>query len=185
MGLINYNNIDFNKSIDKENIVIDFNGSEIQILKYLPANDKYNLIMLAIQKAFDDNIYNDFRLKVHFELLLVFMYTNIEFPPENAADDITLYDTMKRSGLIDAVVAAIPQSELALLIEMVNKVLERKVNNKGNLFNNIMDFISGLPNQVQDSLEKLKEIDPNLLSPQMKDDFTAFLGKITSANYSR
>ena len=40
MGLINYKDIDFNKSINKENKIINFNGSEIQIVNCLSDHNR-------------------------------------------------------------------------------------------------------------------------------------------------
>lgn len=90
MGLINYKDIDFNKSINKVNKTINFNGSEIQVVNYLSAQDKYDLIMVTIQKAFEKGIYNEYKLKVYFDLHIVYMYTNIVFTAEDRADEVGL-----------------------------------------------------------------------------------------------
>ena len=37
MNLINFKDIDFNQSIDNSTEIIEFNGSQIQVLKYLPS----------------------------------------------------------------------------------------------------------------------------------------------------
>ena len=100
MGLINYKDIDFNKSIDKENKIINFNGSEIQILPYLSITDKYDLIMATIKKSYEEGIYNPIKLKMYFNLHLVYMYTNIIFDAEDKAKVEELYDTLSNSGLI-------------------------------------------------------------------------------------
>ena len=57
----------------------DFCGQKIEVLKYLPAQDKYDLLMITLQKSLENGIYNDFKLNFYFELNLVYMYTNISF----------------------------------------------------------------------------------------------------------
>ena len=57
----------------------DFKGNEIEVLQYLPAADKYDFIMLTLQKSEEDGIYNENKLDMYFHLHLIYMYTNISF----------------------------------------------------------------------------------------------------------
>ena len=41
-------------TVDKSWSTFDFNGIEIEISNYLPAQDKYDLIMTTIQKSFEE-----------------------------------------------------------------------------------------------------------------------------------
>ena len=38
----------------------EFCGQKIEVLKYLPAADKYDLLMVTLQKSLEGNIYNEF-----------------------------------------------------------------------------------------------------------------------------
>ena len=51
--------------------VIKVEDKEIEVKQYLPANDKYDLIMISLQQALEDNIINDFKLEIAFNLNLV------------------------------------------------------------------------------------------------------------------
>lgn len=163
MDLINYKDIDFNKSINKENKVIEFNGSEIQIVNYLSANDKYDLIMITLQKAFDKGIYNEYKLKVYFDLHLIYMYTNIIFSTEERADEVELYDTLNRSGLLQIVKEQIGEEELNSLWSDI-KIIETKLYDyKGSLLTFLTEAIENLPQKAEKAMETLNQMDPELL----------------------
>ena len=154
MALINFKNIDFNKSINNENTIINFNGSDIEIVKYLSTNDKYDLIMITLQKAFEKNIYNPFKMDTYFDLNVIYLYTNILFNQEDREDESKLYDIMKQSGLIDAVKAAIPAEELDYLktcVYLLSETIIKYRNTFGSVFGS---FIEQLP----DNMEKVKDI---------------------------
>ena len=65
--------------VDTSVDTFDFNNQTIEVLKYLPIEDKYDLIMITLQKAEEDGIYNDIKLDMYFHLNLVYMYTNLSF----------------------------------------------------------------------------------------------------------
>lgn len=159
MGLINFKDIDFNKSINKENKIINFNGSEIQILNYLPARDKNDLIVITLQKSFENNIYNYYKLKMYFELHLVYLYTNIIFDSEDKADEEGLFDTLKRSGLIDAVTEEIDYHEKASLWEDLIAIK----NDMEHYHNGFAGFLANSLDEIEDKVKAgvkiMKELD--------------------------
>ena len=163
MGLINYKDIDFNKSISKENKIINFNGSEIQIVNYLSANDKYDLIMITLQKAFEKGIYNEYKLKVYFDLHLIYMYTNIVFTAEDRADEVGLYDTLNRSGLLQMVKEQIGEEELNSLWSDMKIVEAKLYDYKGSLLTFLTEAIENLPQKAEKAMETLNQMDPELL----------------------
>lgn len=163
MGLINFKDIDFNKSIDKELKIFEFNGSEIGVVPYLSINDKYDFVMITLQKAFEKGIYNLVKLDMYFNLHLVYMYTNIQIDNEDRVDEAALYDIMMRSGLIEKVIENIPEEEIDELSCYINEVKEEMSNYKGSLLNFLSDAISNLPQKAEEALNMLSTIDPKLL----------------------
>lgn len=154
MALINFKDIDFNKSINKELKTFDFNGTEIGVVPYLPIDDKYDLVMVTLQKSLEKGIYNHVKLNMFFELHLVYMYTNIQIDIEERQDEARLYDTLKRSGLIEMVLANINQNELETLWKNI-KEMEDIMMSYRNTFGSVVNaFIEQLP----DNMEKVKDI---------------------------
>jgi hypothetical protein len=180
MGLINFKDIDFNKSINKENKIIEFNGSEIQIVNYLSIHDKYDLIMITLQKAFEEGIYNDIKLHMYFNLNIIYMYTNIIFNSEDRADEESLYDTLERSGLILAVKEQIDNNELNFLWDNLKKIEVKIKEYKGNLLHFLTDAIANLPGKAEKALETLKQIDPELLKSLAAGPFSTIFNGMMS-----
>jgi hypothetical protein len=160
MSLINYKEIDFNESIDKTNKVINFNGQEIEVVNYLSANDKYDLIMITLQKSLEKNIYNPFKIDMYFDLNVVYLYTNIVFDAEDRLDEAALYDTLKRSGLMDAVKAEINSDELWDIkntIWQLSEIITKYRNTFGAV---VGSFIEQLPVNMEKAKEIISEFDP-------------------------
>lgn len=148
MGLVNYKDIDFNKSINKENKTINFNGSEIQIVNYLSSNDKNDLISITLQKSFDGITFNNYKLNMYFDLHLVYLFTNIVFSKDDMKDEEELFDTLYRSGLINLIKDAIPKKEIETLWQ--NVLLNKSA--LENYYNSFAYFIS---NTIEDLEEKV------------------------------
>ena len=160
MALINYKDIDFKQSINKENKIINFNGSEIQIVPYLSVNDKYDLIMITLQKAFEKNIYNTFKLDVYFDLNVVYLYTNIVFSNEDRLDESALYDNLKQSGLLDMIKSNIDEEELKYLKNCVielSKVIIKYRNTFGSV---IGALVEQLPANMEEAQKIVEGFDP-------------------------
>ena len=170
MGLINYKDIDFNKSINKENKIINFNGSEIQIINYLPINDKYDLVMTTLKKAFENEIYNSIKIEMYFDLHLIYMYTNIIFDVEDKVDQEEIYDILFNSGLISLVKENINQNELGLLNCMLQNTLQ--VLDEYNL--SIKGFLSDIFDEVLEKVSEIikvfKNIDPELVKKTLANN---------------
>lgn len=159
MSLINFNEIDCKKSINQENAIINFNGSKIEIVKYLSANDKYDLIMCTLQKAFDKNIYNAFKMDLFFELNVIYSYTNIVFSDEDRIDEASLYDTLKRSGLIDLVLAQIDSNELSYLKQCIINSAETIIKYRNTFGAVFSALVEQLPENVTKVNTMIKDVD--------------------------
>ena len=163
MALINFKDIDFNKSISKENKVIDFNGSEIQIINYLPVQDKYDLIMVTVQKSKEKNMYNPFLIDLYFDLNVIYLYTNIIFNAEDRAEEAGLYDTLKKSGLIDEVKKNIDNDELELLKFYVEAVANYSVQYSNTFKGSVEELLEKLPKDLGGLAELIKNMPPELM----------------------
>jgi hypothetical protein len=155
---------DFQKKIDKTNKVIDFNGSEIQIVKYLSASDKYDLIMSTLQKSFAGNgMFDDFKAGVYFSLNVIYLYTNITFSAEDRADEFGLYDTLKNSGLMNAVMAEIDEEELDDLFDDMLAMQRRITTYNNTTAAVISEFIDSLPEKFAKVTEFVNNLNPEKL----------------------
>lgn len=156
MGLINYKDIDF--KIDKTNKIINFNNNEIRIINYLNVTDKYDLIMITLQKSFEDGIYNDFKLKQYFDLYTIYMYTNIVFTEEDRANELDILDTFYRSGLLALIKENI--EELDALWGQLIMVKNTLTNYRNSLSGFLFEVLDELKEKATNGLELLNSLKP-------------------------
>ena len=91
---------------------IEFNEQIIEVKQYLPVNDKLELISNVINSAHDENNFsNPVKVSVFTALEIMYAYTNINFTDKQKEDPTKLYDMLISSGLVAAVVNAIPEAE--------------------------------------------------------------------------
>lgn len=85
-------------------------GEEIvyEVRKYLPLNEKLELVSRIINQSIDDNgFYNPMRVKFNMTIEIIFAYTNLTFTEKMKEDLFKLYDTFVSSGLFDKVIEII------------------------------------------------------------------------------
>ena len=93
---------------------ISFNDEIIEIKQYLPIQDKLALISRIVEFAHeqDYNYSNPIKADVLKDLEILFAYTNITFTDKQKEDTAKLYDQVYSSGLLSAVIDAIPIEEI-------------------------------------------------------------------------
>lgn len=148
----------------------------IEVKQYLPIQEKLQLIGDVVMQAHDQdaNFSNPVKAGAFRDLEVVFAYTNISFTDKQKEEPSKLYDLLLSSGVLTAVIDAIPEEEYSAIclgvydsIEAVYKyqnsvfgVLDSIVTDYGDLNFNIEDLkekLAGL-----DNMELLKSITSNL-----------------------
>lgn len=114
---------DLNCNINEEVKIIEFNGKEIEVKQYLPSSEKDDIISAIFQNADAGTIVDTLAEEALFNIYLVFEYTNIEFTDEEKQENLfELYDKFLCSGLLDAVIAAIPKEEYDSLFNHIEQI---------------------------------------------------------------
>ena len=138
----------------------DFGGQKVEVLQYLPAQDKYDLLMVTLQKSLEDNIYNEFKLNLYFELHLVYMYTNISFTEKQREDEFKLYDTLKSNGFFEKFYQVINEDEYNELFEQLNAIKNASFKNKRSVAAIISGLINDLPANAEAAAKIVESFDP-------------------------
>lgn len=100
------------KKVKDDIATVEYNGQNIEVLQYLPIEDKLNLIADVILGASDDNrFYNPIKLNLYLGLEILFRYTNLSFTEKQKEDLPKLYDIVKSNGLLQLIIDALPQKE--------------------------------------------------------------------------
>ena len=77
MSKISYANLKLKTNSEVK--TFDFNGEQVEVLQYLPISDKYDLVMITLQKSKEDNIYNQLKLDMFFFFFLIYIYLILSF----------------------------------------------------------------------------------------------------------
>ena len=104
---------------------IEFNEQIIEVKQYLPVNDKLELISNVINSAHDENNFaNPVKVSVFTTLEIMYAYTNINFTDKQKEDPTKLYDMLISSGLVAAIVNAIPKAEYQEILRGVSDSID-------------------------------------------------------------
>lgn len=165
MGLINFKDMGLKPIKDYETIQV--NGNEIVVISYLPDNEKYDLVMITLQKSYENGIYNPVLLNRYLLLNIIYSYTGIVFTDEDRTDEAELFDTLYTNGIIDNVLEAIGPDELECLTQLLNTTKEEMI--KYNL--SIGGFLTNTIDMLKDKLEKGMEVLKKINPEELKEAF--------------
>lgn len=140
---------------------IDFNGNQFEVLQYLPIEDKYDLVMVTLQKCYEEGIYNPIKKDMYFHLYLVYMYTDISFTDKQKEDEEKLYNTLESNGVITEVIKNIPEEEYNKLFEYMEELIEEKMRYSLSSAAMISNVINTLPERAQEAVDALNGFDPD------------------------
>ena len=139
----------------------EWNGNEIEVLDYLPIEDKYDLIMITLQKSLEDGYYNPIKIDEFFHLHLIYMYTNINFTEKQKEDEHKLYDSLKSNGLIDAFIEQMNEFDYSELFNMLDDTKRELTEYKRSTSALIQSLVSDLPKQAEAMKNIMDNFDPN------------------------
>ena len=139
---------------------IDVNGNSVEVLQYLPVDDKYSLINITLQKAKEGAIYNPLKKDMFFHLHLIYMYTNISFTDKQREDESKLYDTLVSNGVLDKIIEAIPENEFNLLYSYLNDQEQEILKFRNTVGGAIAEIIQNLPIQAEEMQKIVDNFDP-------------------------
>ena len=156
---------------------IDFNGNQFEVLQYLPIEDKYDLVMITLQKCYEEGIYNPIKKDMYFHLYLVYMYTDISFTDRQKEDEEKLYNTLESNGIITEVIKNIPEEEYNKLFEYMDEIINMSLSYKSSAGALVSTFINDLPRQAEAAAKIIEQFD--------KNDFQQVLNFAKAANGGR
>ena len=139
---------------------IDLGDKKIEVKQYLPAEDKYDLIMITLQESKEEGVYNHFKMDMFFHLNMVFMYTNLQFTDKQKEDLIKLYDMLESNGIINAVVAAIPEEEYNYLFDTMETVAKARSKYDNSFAGILNNFIVNMPINAAEANKIVENFDP-------------------------
>lgn len=146
--------------VDNSVKTFQFGGQTIEVLQYLPAQDKYDLIMVALQNATEEGNYNEFKLNTYFELYLVYMYTNISFTEKQRENELKIYDQLKSNGFFELFYAALPEDEYNELLTDIQTIKEDTMRYRASAGSVLNNAINNLPKNAEAAAKIVEQFNP-------------------------
>ena len=157
MNKITYSSLKLKTNTDFKTV----EGTNIEVLKYLPTEDKVALINIALQNSKDGFVYNTTLLDAYFHLYIVFMYSNISFTDKQKEDPLKLYDALKSSGLLDKIIMTMDEEEYTKLNEYLNQQEVDNYNYNTSIMGTIKTMLDQLPEKAEEMQKIMSTFDPN------------------------
>ena len=129
------------------------NKTVIEVLKYLPIEDKNDLIHIALQNAEENGIYNDILVEMYFNLYIVYFYTNLNFTDKQKEDPAKLYDQMESNGLITQIIAHMNEDEYANLLTYLETIRDETLTYKNTAGAVLQTIVQDLPKNAAAAAE--------------------------------
>lgn len=174
---MNYSNLNLNLNIDKSINTININDCEINVLQYLPIEDKNSLIYLALQNAEENGEYNLLKVDMYMGLYTIYMFTDIEFTEDEKNEPTKLYDELMSNGVISAVTMAIPKHERDYIARILDETMRNRRLYRNTVASIIHSFINDLPKNAEIAKDIVKQFNP--------EDFMQVLEFAKAANGGR
>lgn len=139
---------------------VEFNGSKIEVLQYLPVDDKYSLVNITLQKSKDGSIYHPLKKDMYFHLNLVYLYTNLSFTDKQREDESKLYDTLQSSGLLSLILENIPEEEYETLYSFIEEYERDILNYQNTIAGIVANIIESLPARAEEMQKIVDNFNP-------------------------
>lgn len=149
-----------NLKVNSDVNTFTFMDNEIEVLKYLPIEDKNDLVAIALQKSEEDGIYNPVLLEMYFNLYLVYMYSNITFTDKQKENEPKLYDCLKSNGFFDAFFNAFEEDEYDEVLMFLDELQNAKTKYSTTVAAIVSKLINDLPKNAEAAASIVNGFDP-------------------------
>ena len=160
MAKVSFTNLKLKVNTEVNTFQFGENKTKIEVLKYLPIEDKNDLIHIALQNAEENGIYNDILLEMYFNLYIMYFYTNINFTDKQKEDPAKLYDQMESNGLITQVIANMEDDEYANLLTYLETIRDEMLTYKNTAGAVLQSVIQDLPRNMAAAADIVNNFSP-------------------------
>lgn len=140
----------------------DFQGNKIEVLQYLPIEDKHALVFTVLQNTQQSTgLYDHVNAEMYFHLYLVYMYSNLNFTDKQKEAEDKIYDALSSNGLLDMIISNIPETEYNFLYSMITAHMKEDLEYNTTASAIINKLINDLPAQAEAMSDILNNFDPD------------------------
>ena len=141
--------------------LVKIGNFDIEVKQYLPVNEKLDLIARVLNGAHDENNFpNPIKIEVIGTLEIIMAYTNISFTEKQKEDVAKLYDLLDSNGVVNTIIAAIPEEEYNFVIDGIDDTIEAVYayqNSMLGIIESVVEDYRGLNLDVADLSKKMAD----------------------------
>ena len=148
---------------------------EFEVKKYLPIEEKMEMISRIINLSVDDNgFYNPVRLQIYTTIEIVFAYTNLNFTTKQKENLFKLYDQLISSGIFDKIQQCICEKDL----DIIRSATISTIDNIYKYKNSVMGIINNVVNDYESLNLDASDIQASLADPENLQLLKSILSKL-------
>lgn len=161
MNKISFNKLGYKMQPSSTNTFKVNNELNIEVLQYLPAQEKGNLISFVASNAIDDKTgcFSPLRIEVFFNLALAKWYGGVSFTDKQIREAWKTYDILETNGFFENLRIAMDAKEFTDIQDMLDETLQdiaRYNNSFAGMLNIMSGDAEGLNNQITTIMEQIK-----------------------------
>ena len=149
---------------------------EVDVLQYLPINDKLNLIAAVLNGSVDQNNFaNPIKIEVIGAIEIIKAYSNLNFTEKQLEDPAKLFDLLEQNKIIDKIIAAIPTTEYEFLINGIDSTIKAFYEYKNSIYG-ILDTVGEDYSSLDFDAQKIQQEIGNPENLELLKDVLTKLG---------
>ena len=124
MAKVSFSKLGLKKKTDVKTVKLT-DDVEVEVIQYLPVNDKLKLIAAVLNGSADENHFaNPVKIEIIGNLEIIKAYSNLSFTEKQLEDPAKLYDLLEQHGVLEAILAAIPTQEYEFLLSGIDSTIK-------------------------------------------------------------
>ena len=156
---MNYTDLNIHLNKDVKSFEV-YPNTIINVLQYLPIEDKNDIIQMTLQNSEENGIYNLLKVDMYFSLYITYLYTDIQFTNNEKDDPIKLYDELNSMGIIDAIINAMNPDEYSHLREILDETINQKLEYRNTIASVVNNFIENLAPNAERAADIINTFNP-------------------------
>jgi hypothetical protein len=137
-----------------------FEDKEIEVKQYITMKDAIDLVEITLQKSKEGRIYNPLKVDMYYHLHLIYLMTNISFTDKQRENEDKLYDALLSNGIVDNMVANLPQSIYEGLLNKIEEKIDIELKYNTTAAAIISNIIEELPQKSQEAVDIMNQFNP-------------------------
>lgn len=166
MAKVSLSKLDIKINLDTKKIkYTNSRGEEydIEVISYLPIEEKLSLITNVINKSIDENgFYNPIKVKIFTVLEIMDAYTNLNITPKQKENPLKLYDSFMNSGIFKQVIDNVFEDDWKEIQEFIQITIENIYKYK----NSVMGILDTIVDDYNNLNLEASEIQEKLSNPE-------------------